>query len=119
VPATADQMAQVIELLRDIRDEAAAERAARELEGTPYSGLRRILHEHRVELIAWIGLIFVILQMVQAQVLADREQTAPIDEQRIAQEVQEIEEHIDQRMDEIEEKLEMNSDDKPQPRKHR
>jgi hypothetical protein len=109
VPATAAQMAQVIGLLRDIRDEESAERVDRELEDTPYSGLRRILHDHRVEMIAWLGLILVILQMVQAQLLADREPTAPIDEQRI---IREIEEHIDQRLDEKE------SDDNPSPREH-
>jgi hypothetical protein len=104
-------MEQVIELLRDIRDAGAADRAAPELEKTPYSPLRRLLPENKEQLLMYIEVLLFILGMVHVQILSTHEnQPPPIDEQRI---IHEVEEHFDKRLDEMEEKLR----DKPPPRK--
>jgi hypothetical protein len=120
VPATAEQMEQVIELLKDIRDAGAADRAAPELEKTPYSPLRRLLPENKEQLLMYIEILLFIIGMLHVQILSTH-QPPPIDEQRI---IREVEEHFDRRMDELEKELQKESDhklpsQKPRPRKRR
>jgi hypothetical protein len=119
VPATAAQMEQVIELLQGIHDIAAVDRAASDLEKTPYSPLRRLLPENKEQLLIYIEILLFILGMVHMQMLSTQQQPPPIDEPRI---VREVNEHIDQRIDEMKKELEKekkkDSDHKPPHRKH-
>lgn len=90
-----DQVQQAIDVLQEMGDDPEHDRTARELGKTQYSGLGRLLPQNRTELLTYIGILLVILQLLQTQILASRDTAPQFNEQAIVQELKKIEEHLE------------------------